>query len=243
MSVDEALSSESPAELIDTIVYVAELRVADARRSTDAIVRELAHSSRMSPSNDRPSETVPRKGLAQADLSTMVHGTWGWKGRWWYPGGDYFNYIEPRYRELYDGGMEFTWSGAFSQRQRELAGRRFQRWVQGSPDGGLRTAFAHSYGCEVAARAINGGSHVNELVLLSSPINDHIRAAAARVDRLIDVRLEFDIALQLAGEQQEWTTLPPNAHVHIVKQHFWSHSATHSPKVWADEGIATAVGL
>lgn len=186
---------------------------------------------------------APRPPGIGADLATMIHGTFAWKGDWWYPSGDFHAYIKHPHRpRLYDGGMEYSWSGAYSLRQRETAGDRFLRWTQGASPTGLGTVFAHSYGGEVAARAINRGAKVRELVLLSAPVNQHHIASIAHVDRVVDIRLDFDLVLWLAAAHQRMAT-DPKVRTLVIPGGFWRHGATHDPGLWARKGIAAQVDL
>lgn len=236
------------SELLSVIGLLARWRVELALRSADPVARELAMASYLiasegptvspSSSGDRSTSSV------QVRMSTMVHGTWGWKGNWWYSGGDFHRYIRDGYRtELYEGGMEFSWSGAYSNEQRELGGARFKRWVDSAGGArGLRSVFAHSYGGEVVARAVNAGAEIDEVIFLSAPIHGHHIAMCDRVDRVVDVRLRNDIVLVLARARQ---VLPARTNVisHFIERSLWSHSASHDPRVWRSEEIARKVAL
>lgn len=47
-------------------------------------------------------------------LSMMIHGTWAWRGNWWYPSGDFHTYAKGAIRpNVYSGGAPFSWSGAY----------------------------------------------------------------------------------------------------------------------------------
>ncbi|MGV1005851.1 MAG: alpha/beta hydrolase [Candidatus Nanopelagicales bacterium] len=246
--IAEALIAGDGRFLLSVLLWIATRRAGEASRSSDSVVREFAFSLRWSRSTDDPSDSgaVPagQSPRAQPLTSTMVHGTWGWKGDWWYPGGDFHSYVKQKFRpRLYSDGMEFAWSGAYRQKQRATAGDRFSRWVRSySPVAGLGTVFAHSYGGEVVARAINSGAPVDELVLLSAPVNAHHVAALDRVTRVVDVRLDFDIVLALAGEDQR-LPLHPRVTECVVDKAFWKHGATHAPEFWHDEDVAARVGL
>ncbi|ROQ54837.1 hypothetical protein EDF36_3307 [Rathayibacter sp. PhB152] len=248
-SLSDAARFGRTDDLRYAIITFAAWRVELARRSSDPIVRELAAAAFLRPSAsiDASFETVgPRPpGVVTAErTSTMIHGTWGWKGDWWYPEGDFHAFIKGSSRPtLYGGGTEFAWSGAYSDQQREKGGKRFKRWADSiGGAAGLGTVFAHSYGAEVVARAVNSGAIVDELVLLSAPIHDHHRLMLDRVRRVIDVRLSNDIVLVLARAAQR---LPEGKGVieHIIERPFWSHGASHHPVVWRYEGIAASVGL
>lgn len=247
-TIRAALAQGWSDTLVAVLGSIARARVARAERSPDPVVRELAFAARLRRSDDLPlladARRMDASGSDRRLVSTMVHGTWGWKGSWWYPGGDFHGWIKQHHRpRLYGDGMEFSWSGAYRRAQRKIAGDRFGRWARSvSAPRGLGTVFAHSYGGEVVARAINAGARVDELVLLSVPVNDHIRAALDRVPRVVDVRLKFDLVLALAGE---WQKLPnhPNAVPHELGKLFWHHGASHAPEVWDAEDIAAEVGL
>lgn len=247
-AVRDAVQWADQTELLAFLGWLASIRVSLAVRSTDPVTRQLALSARLSKSEDEPEGTAnqrPRRTPSTYQLaSTMVHGTWAWKGDWWYPGGDFHAYIKNHFRpRLYSDGMEYSWSGAYSQEQRVTAGHRFARWAAGhSPNEGMGTVFAHSYGGEVVARAVACGARVRELVLLSAPSNTHVTAALDQVERVVDVRLAFDIVLGLAREDQK---LPPHPRVVqcILKKGFWMHGVTHTPELWRDEGVAAEVDL
>lgn len=235
-------------ELLGAVGLLARWRIELGLRSADPIVRELAMASYLIPSEDTSAPPFgpdePLNSSGHELISTMVHGTWGWKGDWWYSGGDFHGYIRGGYRNrLYEGGMEFSWSGAYSKRQRTLGGERFKRWVDSAGGAeGLGSVFAHSYGGEIVARAVNAGALIDEVVLLSAPIHDHHVAMCERVRRVVDVRLQNDIVLVLARARQ---SLPMRANVvpHIIERSLWSHSASHEPEVWRGEGIAAKVAL
>lgn len=228
--------------------FLAQVRVDLAQRSRDPIVRELGFASYL----DRPDygaappphETMGHSATTTDRISTMVHGTWGWKGSWWYPRGDFHSFVVAGARPgLYAGGQEFSWSGAYSDLQRATGGDRFRRWVDAAGGAaGLGTVFAHSYGGEIVARAVNTGAIVDEVVFLSAPVNSHHQHMLSKVRRVIDVRLGFDIVLTAAGATQQFPAAL-NVTEHVVNKRFWSHGATHHPTVWIDEGIASAVGL
>jgi hypothetical protein len=241
-----ALEIGDEQTLLWVLLWIANTRVGEAARSEDSVVREFAYIARWSRSDDTPGDygTSLRLQSARPYTSTMLHGTWGWKGDWWYPGGDFHSYVKLKYRpHLYDEGMEFSWSGAYSQKQRASAGERFSRWARScAPLDGLGTVFAHSYGGEIAARAINSGTRVQELVLLSAPVNAHHLTALGRVSRVVDVRLKFDIVLALARENQQFPS-DPKVTPCVVDRAFWKHGATHAPEFWNDENVAARVGL
>ncbi|MDD1386826.1 hypothetical protein [Curtobacterium poinsettiae] len=244
----DVFSTNDTQQVLAGLRFLAQVRVDVGQRSADPIVRELslaAYLGRQDPgSAPPPSPPQEHEGIREDIVSTMVHGTRGWKGTWWYPGGDFHTYVTEDVRPaLYAGGQEFSWSGAYSPSQRAVAGDRFARWAAGAGGpAGLGAVFAHSYGAEVVARAVNSGTLVDEVVLLSAPIHRHHTNMLRSVRRAIDVRLRFDIVL-LAARAHQRLPRAVNVTEHVVNRHFWSHGATHDPAVWAAEGIAAAVGL
>lgn len=161
------------------IGLLARWRLERALRSVDSIVRQLALAA-LQPSDsdedDRPPSVAPRASAPGAlVVSTMIHGTWGWKGDWWRPRNPFHDFILRSHRpNLFARGARFSWSGAYSDRQRELAALDFIDWSNDVAPHGVQTLFAHSYGGEVAARAMTAGANVHELVLLSSPVTSHV---------------------------------------------------------------------
>ncbi len=250
--LDQAVGSHDSEQVLRALKDLARVRVDLGLNSADPIVREIS----LAPFLYHPAETgstdgssaperssEPRRARA-GQVSTMIHGTWGWKDTWWYPGGDFHTYIQREVRQdLYDGGQEFSWSGAFSEEQRILGGRRFHRWATAAGGGhGLHTVFGFSYGSELVARAVNDGALIDEVVLLSAPVHAPHRLMLDMVRRVVDIRLRFDIVLAIARAAQR---LPGAANVHevIIDRPFWSHSVTHDPKIWRELGLAADVGL
>lgn len=245
--VSTATLSADPSDLLSAIRVLARQRIDLARRSGDPITRQLAAAAFLYRPGDSgsfvPTSTTLLDSRRDA-TSTMVHGTWGWKGNWWYPGGDFHKFIRDGHRSrLYDAGQEFSWSGAYKKKHRAIGGERFKRWADavGGTDG-LGTVFAHSYGAEVVARAVNNGAVIDEAVFLSAPIHDHHLYMLDRVRNVVDVRLKNDIVLRLARARQK---LPDrdNLRTHIIDRSLWSHGASHHPDVWQSENIAKLVRL
>ncbi|WP_420329983.1 alpha/beta hydrolase [Serinicoccus sediminis] len=176
------------------------------------------------------------------NVSTLVHGTWGWKGDWWRPSGGFHRYILKDYRtNLYAGGARFSWSGAYSPRHRARAGQDFCDWAGEVAPRGLQTVLAHSYGAEVVGRAIIAGTRVSELALLSAPGTAFVNAAATMVGRTVDVRLPFDPVLSLARVPQRLDLSIP--HRLVLTSWRLDHSATHDEQVWMNEAIGIRAGL
>ncbi|AGC63252.1 hypothetical protein MULP_03587 [Mycobacterium liflandii 128FXT] len=223
-------------------------RLDTAIGSPDPITRSLAFAA-LEPFDageggypPRPPELPPTPpgGLA---VSTMIHGTWGWKGDWWRPGGTFHQFILGSHRpNLYARGAKFSWSGAYSAKHRSLAARDFQDWANDVAPHGLQSVFGHSYGGEVAARAACAGTPIHELVLLSTPVTNEVARTVKPDMRIIDVRLRFDPVLAIAGARQR---LPKHSKAVEILLDKWrlDHGATHSEHVWRAEDIARRAGI
>jgi hypothetical protein len=222
-------------------------RLAQALRSLDPITRSLATSAFLPLTEEQIGPPQPTVETSRdAPMSTMIHGTFGWKGDWWRPGpGQFHDFILNSHRvNLYGGGARFSWSGAYSTRQRSLAASDFGDWAGDRARGGLETVFAHSYGGEVAARSRITGTAMDQIVLLSSPVNGYIDAVATDPAlSIVDVRLNFDPVLAVAGTRQRIRPLSPNVTEVILAAWRLDHGATHSEAVWNAEQVAARGGI
>jgi len=231
------------------ITVLSRWRLARGLRSPDQITRSLAMAAfQPTEPTDSLGQLPPPSGPAATPpgalvVSTMIHGTWGWKGDWWRPRSDFHEFVLRNLRpNLYSRGAKFSWSGAYSDAQRDLAARDFADWARDVAPNGIQTVFAHSYGGEVAARAIVAGARVHELVLLSTPVTSHVNACARSNLRVVDIRLRMDPVLALARARQR---IPAQPNLMTVLLNRWrlDHGATHDETVWRDEDIATRVAI
>lgn len=222
-------------------------RLAQALRSPDPITRSLATSAFLPVGDEgvEPPEAAPPQSRGVA-VSTMIHGTFGWKGDWWrpHPAG-FHDFIRNAHRpNLYSGGARFSWSGAYSAPQRGLAASDFCDWTKEMARAGVESVFAHSYGGEVAARSKIAGAAIEQIVLLSSPVNGYIDAVANDPAlRVVDVRLNFDSVLAVAGVRQRIRPLPPSVTEVILTAWRLDHAATHKETVWVSEDVAVRGGI
>jgi hypothetical protein len=227
---------------------LARLRLGRALRSPDAVTRSLAMAA--FPPTDRTSrfDRLQASGVSVAPpearlVSTMIHGTWGWKGDWWRPRSDFHEFILRNHRPgLYRRGTKFSWSGAPRDAHRQLAAADFCEWASDVAPKGLQTVFAHSYGGDVAARAALQGIPLTELVLLSVPVTGRVEAAVESDLRVVDVRLRFDPILGLARTRQR---IPARPNVTTVLLEKWrlDHGASHKTQVWLEETVARRGGI
>jgi hypothetical protein len=219
---------------------LALIRLRLARQSPDPVTRSLALALRIG-GPDQPrqlttQDAVPTPAGALV-ISTMIHGTWGWKGDWWRPLGGFHKFIMSEHRpNLYGRGARFSWSGAYSQKQRNIAASDFVDWAQEVAPNGLQTVFSHSYGAEVAALAVAAGTSAQELVLMSAPGTDYVNHASTIVNRVIDVRLPFDPVLALARTPQRLA--PHESVTEVLLPWSLDHSASHEEQLWQEVDVA-----
>ena len=215
------------------VAVLAFARLDQALRSPDDVTRSLAVAA-FAPESD------PDKPPSKADsflppvatpllptVSTMIHGTWSFMGDWWRPRvGDFHRFIGERYRpNLYSGGAHFHWSGNYNERHRAKAAEYFAEWVADRSPAGIQSVFAHSYGGEIAARALNNGTPIHQLVLLSTPVTSHVKAATESNAPVVDIRLPFDPVLALARRRQR---IPRRDNVtEVLTAWRLDHGATH----------------
>lgn len=230
------LAARNPAQTEPLLAAAAHAHIERALRSDDAVERELASAALFEPVRS-PIAAEPTRAAAPGAPSILVHGTWGWAGDWWLPGGDLHTLVAGIRSDVYRGDRPFSWSGAFRASHREIAGERLARWTES-----LDTVVAHSLGTETVALAALAGTPVAELVALGAPATAPIVAACERIPRVVDVRLRFDIVLALAGLPQG---LPAHPHVTevVIDRPFWSHEALRTAELWTEENVIERAGL
>lgn len=244
----EALAAYGAPIPAPVMLSLAEARLSIALRSQDSIARSFAIAA-LAPFpalvDDRGE--APEEGTEEASvielLSTMIHGTAAWKGMWWRPQGDFHRYVKGGLRpNLFSGGARFGWSGAYSTGQRARAATDFFEWASEQASGGLQTVFAHSFGGEIGARAVELGTSIDELVLLSAPVTRALEEGLPDVHgRVVDIRLRFDPVLALARTRQRIRL--PNVTTVLLRRWTMRHGATHDPAVWEREDLAGRAGL
>jgi hypothetical protein len=172
--------------------------------------------------------------------SLMVHGTAAYRGQWWYPGGDFHGYVLQNLRDdLYAGGQPFTWSGAYRNRDRELAAERLAAWAGTASNSRLHTIFAHSYGGVIALEATTHGLVIDEMVLLSVPA-ERVAVEWRNVGRAVSLRIHLDLVLMAARRRQLFTENVEENHLPFW---FWRHEYSHDPSIWKDYGCGSLLSL
>lgn len=220
------------------------VRLRAALRSQDPVVRSLALALRLTSGDGRvPSSISGPTPPGALVISTMVHGTWGWRGDWWRPKGGFHKYIAINHRKnLYNRGARFGWSGAYDQLHRNIAAEDFVDWAAEVAPNGMQSVFAHSYGGEVAAMAATAGATTQELVLLSVPGTKHVSDAATSVTRMIDVRVPLDLVLLIARLPQRLAPASNLTEV-VLPWNLLGHSTSHDENTWIAENVAARASL
>lgn len=194
------------------------------------------------PERDLDVSYTPDSSLArQESVSTMIHGTFGWRGTWWYPGGDFHSFIRNGARpDTYAGGRPFSWSGWYSKKSRAVATERFARWVTDGSSSRVNAVFAHSYGGAIALSSTTHGVRMNDLVLLSVPVHSDYDVEWSHIQRPQSVRIQFDLVLAAARARQRFGA---NVQEHVVPAYSWEHSVTHDPNFWAEHDLQRRLNL
>lgn len=216
----------------DSLRWYAESSSPEAR----AIAAAAIGSDPPGPGNQPEAVTA----YQEDPISIIVDGTFGWEGKWWYPGGDFHTYVTQEVRpNLFQGRNAFSWSGFYRKRDRETAAERLAGWVEDTNAGSLDALFAHSYGGVIALRATSYGLRIANLVLLSVPA-EHVRTEWRNIERAASLRIHLDLVLLAARRPQLFTE---NVEEHYLPRWFWSHGDSHNPSVWKDHGCSAALGL
>lgn len=250
--------------LLHVLSDVAWIRIKLAERSFDSIVRQFPQAlflQRWRTGHRGAVANVPTHSHASRldvhHTSTLVHGTFAryLPDKWWDRKSPFDNYQASKYRTCINQDEDrFVWNSHYSERSRKRAGRDFRNWISTPASReALCTVYAHSCGAEVVAHAVNGGSRISELVLLSAPVNEYLEVAIPKIGRVYDVRLGFDIVLLLSQMAQSLLGFDEHqfpsqiskdhSYRYIGVKNLWSHGATHSEVFWDRENIAQEIHL
>jgi pimeloyl-ACP methyl ester carboxylesterase len=170
----------------------------------------------------------------------MIHGTFAFTEGWWFPGGDFHQYVKATVRpNLYDLKDTFWWSGRYKPKDRNMGTERLVGWLSAKGDPEVDTVFAHSYGGAVALQATTQGLRMKTAVLLSVPVGNY-EVEWRNIGRAVSLRIHCDLVLLAARTKQRFTA---NVEEHWLDSWFVHHGSSHDPDVWATEGWARTLGI
>lgn len=179
-----------------------------------------------------------QKRSRKSHTSVVTHGTFAAGSAWYRPGGDFYNALDTNRPDLEVHDESFTWTGAYSHSARRADALLLAQWVG---DQGLTRPnfFAHSHGGTVAHLATRNGVEFERLVLMSLPVHERWFPDFSRLDRIIDIRVRFDLVIMADRGGQRFRTSQFNIEEH---RHGWfDHSVTHDPDYWDDNDLWDAL--
>lgn len=225
-----------------------ERRLVEASRHRDPLVRDLGRVglARVDPNHDALRNVVgrpaPLYGKDRAShTAVLTHGTFASRTRWWRPGGSLHTYLDGLAPPLHMHDPSFQWTGQYSPGARDLAADRLVDWLT---DQGLETPdfFAHSHGGTVAHLATTKGAQFDRLVLMSWPVHGDSFPNFDNVQRIIDIRVRWDLVI-MADRGSQVFRAPPE-HAAKVEAHingWFDHSDTNDPAYWQRYGLPAAL--
>jgi hypothetical protein len=126
----------------------------------------------------------------------------------------------------------FTWSGNYSDGARRVAALRLKQWIG---DQGLVKPdfFAHSHGGTVANLATKQGVEFENLVLLAWPVHNEWLPTFARVGKIYDIRVKFDLVILVDRGGQRFQ----HPKVTEFRNGWFDHAAAHESAYWNTNGL------
>jgi hypothetical protein len=223
-------------------------RLVEGATSRDPLIRDLGRVglARVDPAHDALRNLVGRPASLSGNDRTshtavLTHGTFAARARWWRPGGSFYTYVDGLTPQLHLHDPSFEWTGLYSDGARRLDAQRMAEWARdqglGRPD-----VFAHSHGGTVASLATHRGLQIDRLVLLSWPVHAQWYPDFARIRRIIDIRVRWDLVIIADRGGQRY--IPPAAHTEKVAAHvngWFDHSATYRSDYWERYGLPSVL--
>ena len=121
-----------------------------AAKSRDPLVARLALAaiSHIGPMQDLADKKVVRQPVSkkrrrQSETAVITHGTFAANGKWYRPGGDFYEALKKNRPDLHVHDRSFRWTGAYSDKARQADARLLQKWLadQGLSSKGDRPLF------------------------------------------------------------------------------------------------------
>ena len=180
------------------------------------------------------SQPASEKRDRESNTAAITHGTFASDAAWYQPGGDFYAALAANRPDLDVHDESFTWTGAYSDAARRADALLLKQWID---DQGLTAPdfFAHSHGGTVAHHATKKGVALNRLVLMGWPVHKRWFPRFSKVQRIIDVRVNFDLVIHLDRGGQRFRT---NDFSIEEERHGWfDHTSTHQPEFWDQHGL------
>lgn len=213
----------------------------EGAKSEDPLATRVAEAAisniePMSETADR--RVIERPGSAkrnrESHTAVVTHGTFAANNDWYQPGGDFYDALATNRPDLDVHDRSFTWTGSYSHQARQADAILLKQWVS---DQGLATPdfFAHSHGATVAHLATKLGVEFDRLVLMGWPVYEKWYPDFSKVNRIIDIRVRFDLVILLDGGSQRFRSNQFDIEEH--RNGWFDHSSTHESDYWDDHGL------
>ncbi len=220
-------------EIRDTLVGGALAEDRLASRLAETAISNIApmHDLAQRRVIERP---VSKKRKRKSNTAVITHGTFAADNDWYQPHGDFYQALNANRPDLHVHDQSFTWTGSYSAQARQADAKLLAQWIG---DQGLNGPdfFAHSHGGTVAHLATREGARFDRLVLMGWPAHDKWFPDFSRVNRIIDIRVRFDLVVLLDGGRQRFRTNQFNIEEH--RNGWFDHSSTHEPAYWDDHDL------
>ena len=209
--------------------------------SEDPLVARLAQTAlaQIDPKDPEVTKRVTtplksEKRNRESNTAAITHGTFASDAAWYQPGGDFYAALAANRPDLDVHDQSFAWTGAYSDAARRADALLLKQWIS---DQGLSSPdfLAHSHGGTVAHHATKKGATFNRLVLMGWPVHKRWFPVFSRVQRIIDVRVNFDLVILLDRGGQRFRT---NNFTIEEERHGWfDHSSVHEPEYWDEHDL------
>ncbi len=210
-------------------------------RSRDRMVSRLAFAamSQIDPMKSFSAKKVvrqptSRKRRRKSRTAVITHGTFAANGKWYRPGGDFYEALKTKRPDLHLHDTSFRWTGNYSSRARKADAALLQQWV-GDQGLGVPDFLAHSHGGTVANLATRRGVEFDRLVLMAWPARKKAFPDFSKVKRIIDIRVRMDLVILIDGGRQRFRSGEFDIEEH--RNGWFDHSSTHEPDYWDEHGL------
>ncbi|MGJ8696036.1 MAG: hypothetical protein ACSHYF_06945 [Verrucomicrobiaceae bacterium] len=190
----------------------------------------------------------PGKFATVDHITVIIHGTWASNGKWWRPGGDFFEYVKTDLKraDIYEKSDRYMWSGKNRDGVRRDAAKALNKWLKTHPAREVNV-FAHSHGANIAMMATKEGIEMDRLVMLSPPVREDYFADWSKIKKSYNIQASFDPVVAIACGGQWFNPARKKRAKRIPvtekKMKASGHSASHDPDVWRKENLPSFVEM